>query len=163
MVLNAYTNFHVGIGWTGVTFGFIALGLRICDFFNLMERLPMYYQKIIATGHTLFGGFYLLCCLFMPITANWIWPRFGTPKEIIYLITSMYLAIVGGISTLRIYKYINNDSDDNYNKITTQELNEKKEKLYSEVTEDVMRDSNGNNNSNNNDNSSTKKKKNLYS
>lgn len=47
----------------------------------------------------------------MPITANWIWPRYGTPYEIIILIIAMYLSIVLGIISIRVYKYYNLEED----------------------------------------------------
>lgn len=68
-----------------------------------------------------FVGLFLVCCLFMPITANWIWPRYGTPYEIIILIASMYISIVLGITCIKIYKHVN--SHDSHS-LTPNEQNE---------------------------------------
>lgn len=101
-----YIHFHIGIGWTGVAFGAIAMALRVPDFFGLMRRIPGKVAGVIRFFHGLFGALFLVCCLFMPITANWIWPRYGTPVEIIYLIASMYVAIVLGLVSIRLYKFL---------------------------------------------------------
>lgn len=106
MSLSTYIHVHVGIGWTGVAFGALAMALRLPDFFCLMERIPNKISRTIRILHYICGGFFLVCCLFMPITANWIWPRYGTPMEIIYLIVSMYIAIVMGIVCIRVYKVL---------------------------------------------------------
>lgn len=106
MSLSTYIHVHVGIGWTGVAFGALAMALRLPDFFCLMERIPNKISRAIRILHYICGGLFLVCCLFMPITANWIWPRYGTPMEIIYLIVSMYIAIVVGIVCIRVYKFL---------------------------------------------------------
>ncbi len=43
----------------------------------------------------------------MPITANWIWPRYGTPFVIIFLIVSMFLSLSLGIFTIKLFYYFN--------------------------------------------------------
>ncbi|KAL3802090.1 hypothetical protein HJC23_010846 [Cyclotella cryptica] len=106
MSISTYIHFHIGIGWTGVAFGAMAMALRVPDFFALMNRLPTKVVAVIRFLHGIFGGMFLLCCLFMPITANWIWPRYGTPTEIIYLIVSMYVSIVLGILSIRLYRFL---------------------------------------------------------
>jgi hypothetical protein len=106
MTLSTYIHVHVGIGWTGVAFGALAMALRLPDFFCLMGRIPNKISQAMRILHCIFGGLFLLCCLFMPITANWIWPRYGTPMEIIYLIVSMYIAIIVGIVCIRVYKFL---------------------------------------------------------
>jgi uncharacterized membrane protein len=106
MSLSTYIHVHVGIGWTGVAFGALAMALRLPDFFCLMGHIPNKISRAIRILHYICGGLYLLCCLFMPITANWIWPRYGTPMEIIYLIVSLYIAIVVGILCIRVYKFL---------------------------------------------------------
>jgi len=104
--LSQYIHFHIGIGWTGVTFGAMAMACRVPDFFGLMGRFPKKVAGAIHILHGVFGFLFLVCCLFMPITANWIWPRYGTPKEIIYLISSMYIAIVLGIGCIRLRRFL---------------------------------------------------------
>lgn len=84
--------------------GAMAWFLRLPDFFCFMKHIPKKVSRLIGIMHTIFGGLFLACCLFMPVTANWIWPRYGTPREIIYLISSMYISIVLGIVCIRVYK-----------------------------------------------------------
>ncbi len=96
-VESSYIQFHVAIGWSGVAFGLAAMALRIPDFLCLLQRVPRHLQLLIHYAHSILGGLFLMCTLFMPITANWIWPRYGTPSEIIYLIASMYISIVLGL------------------------------------------------------------------
>lgn len=106
MILSPYTRFHVGIGWTAVAFGVIAILLKVPDI------IPIPFSKRIRNvlaWHSVFGGGFVTCAMFMPLTANWIWPRLGTPLEIIYLIASLYIGIVVGILLIRIFKYINRD------------------------------------------------------
>jgi len=106
-MISSFIHIHIGIGWTGVAFGGMALFLRAPDFLRFLQRLPAFIQAFISFWHTIFGGLYVLCCLFMPITANWIWPRYGTPYEIIILIVAMYLSLGVGFVCIRIYKYLN--------------------------------------------------------
>jgi hypothetical protein len=64
-------------------------------------------------GIVYLGDFsYFVVCL--PITANWIWPRYGTPYEIIILIVAMYLSLGAGIICIRWYKYLNSGNDVGY-------------------------------------------------
>ena len=83
---------------------------RVPDFIQgIMRRgsiIPIKFARIFSILHGIFGALFLVCCLFMPVTANWIWPRYGTPKEIIYLIASMYIAIVLGMGCIRLYKFL---------------------------------------------------------
>jgi hypothetical protein len=102
-VESSYIQFHVAIGWSGVAFGLSAMALRIPDFLCLLQRIPKQLQLVIHCAHGILGGLFLMCSLFMPITANWIWPRYGTPSEIIYLIASMYISIVLGMICIRMY------------------------------------------------------------
>jgi len=107
MTLSPYIHFHIGIGFTGVVFGGLALFIRAPDFLCCWQRFPSKIQSCLKIAHTLFGQLYLLCCLFMPITSNWIWPRYGTPYEVIFFIATMYIAIVLGILCIRTYKFLN--------------------------------------------------------
>ncbi len=80
------------------------MALRVPDFLCLLQRIPERLRIFIHYGHSILGGLFLTCSLFMPITANWIWPRYGTPSDIIYLIASMYISIVLGMICIRMYK-----------------------------------------------------------
>jgi len=87
------------------------MALRVPDFFCLMGRIPEKIASVIRILHGIFGALFLVCCLFMPVTANWIWPRYGTPTTIIYLIASMYIAIVLGLVCIRLYKFLSHDDE----------------------------------------------------
>ena len=101
-----FTKFHIAIGFTGVSFASLALLLRIPD--AICIKLPArLHQRTVRPYHTIFGYVYLVCALFMPITSNWIWPRLGTPYEVIWFISTMYIAIVFGILAIRCYTWIN--------------------------------------------------------
>jgi hypothetical protein len=104
-VESSYIQFHVAIGWSGVAFGLAAMALRVPDFLCLLQRVPKQLQLLIHYAHSILGGLFLMCALFMPITANWIWPRYGTPSDIIYLIASMYISIVLGLICIRMYRF----------------------------------------------------------
>jgi hypothetical protein len=137
MSSSTYIHVHIGIGWTGVAFGALAMALRVPDFFGLMGRLPnKISQEVIRTLHCISGGLFLVCCLFMPVTANWIWPRFGTPMEIIYLIVSMYIAIVVGIVCIRVYKFLLSPHPVQHK--TPQELQTNEESIVGEPLNDVV-------------------------
>mmetsp|Transcript_15762 Transcript_15762/g.22498 ORF Transcript_15762/g.22498 Transcript_15762/m.22498 type:complete len:229 (+) Transcript_15762:77-763(+) len=105
MVESTYIQFHVAIGWTGVAFGLVAMALRIPDFLCILKRIPIKFRILIHYAHSICGGLFLICSLFMPISSNWIWPRYGTPHAIIFLIASMYISIVLGLISIRIYKF----------------------------------------------------------
>lgn len=64
----------------------------------------------METMHSVSGGMFIICSMFMPITANWIWPRFGTPYEVVWFITSMFLAMLLGIACIRLRRYLLNMS-----------------------------------------------------
>ncbi len=105
MIESSYIQFHIAIGWSGVAFGLAAMALRVPDFICLLHRIPNQPRLFIHYAHSILGGLFLICSVFMPITANWIWPRYGTPSAIIYLIASMYISIVLGLLSIRVYKF----------------------------------------------------------
>jgi hypothetical protein len=49
-------------------------------------------------------------CGSVPVTALWIWPRYGTPDLIVHLICAMYAAIAVGVACLRLFKQLNRDA-----------------------------------------------------
>jgi hypothetical protein len=154
MNASTYIHVHVGVGWTGVAFGALAMALRLPDFFCLMggciipDSNKIISRATVRILHGISGGVYLVCCLFMPLTANWIWPRYGTPMEIIYLIVSMYMAIVAGIVCIRVYKLlspsVHNKAPQQQEQITNEEsvivAQNLDEAAQSEVVEDAPSD-----------------------
>lgn len=134
MSISTYIHFHIGIGWTGVACGAVAMALRIPDFFGLMDAVPAKLAVMIRFLHGLLGGAFLVFCLFMPITANWIWPRYGTPTEIIYLIISMYVAIVGGIASIRLHRILSLKEKENGRAIVHSELGDEAQVENNEET-----------------------------
>ena len=46
----------------------------------------------------------------VPVTALWIWPRYGTPDLIVHLISAMYAAIAVGVACIRLFKRLNRDA-----------------------------------------------------
>lgn len=110
MIVSGFIQFHISIGWTGVAFGFFALALRAPDLLNRWWRAPPGMRRTMETMHSVSGGMFIICSVFMPITANWIWPRFGTPYEVVWFITSMFLAMLLGIACIRLRRYLLNRS-----------------------------------------------------
>jgi hypothetical protein len=116
---------HVAIAFTAVAFGSLAILLRIPDvlvqtllassyirskYESITDRLLLPLQKLNTWGkrwHGTVGMLYLAFCLFIPITSNWIWPRLGTPHMVIWFITTMHVAIILGMASIRLYRFLN--------------------------------------------------------
>lgn len=110
MIVSSFIKFHISIGWTGVAFGFLALALRAPDLLKRWWRAPPGVRRAMETLHSVSGGMFIVCSIFMPVTANWIWPRFGTPYEVVWFITSMFLAMLLGVACIRLRRYLLNMS-----------------------------------------------------
>jgi hypothetical protein len=106
MNVSGFIQFHISIGWTGVAFGFLALALRVPDVLNRWWGAPPCMRRTMEMLHSLSGGVFIACSIFMPITANWIWPRFGTPKDVVWFITTMFLAMLLGIVCIRLRRFL---------------------------------------------------------
>lgn len=79
----AYTKFHVAIGFTAVAFAAIAFSTKVLTLCGFVERrIPSRLLAAMQIVHPIAGGGYVICAIFMPITANWIWPRLGTPTMV---------------------------------------------------------------------------------
>lgn len=113
----------MSIGITGITLGYLAFIVRlpqvIISFIRLCQtqlgvpaaqQVPLkytLYARQIAKTHQVFGLLFVAAYIFMPITSNWIWPRFGTPKEIVLLIIVSCICLFGGLTSIRIYSWRN--------------------------------------------------------
>lgn len=116
--------FHVSVGIAAIVFGFLALAVKAPVVLHALFRLSRFAvqvdalaskiipEALFAVGrlvHATFGRLFVLFSVFMPITANWILPRFGTPLLIVYLIILMYLSIAAGIAAITLYRFLNRE------------------------------------------------------
>eukprot|EP00457_Paulinella_chromatophora_P011915 gb/GEZN01012082.1/.p1 GENE.gb/GEZN01012082.1/~~gb/GEZN01012082.1/.p1 ORF type:complete len:265 (-),score=18.92 gb/GEZN01012082.1/:255-1049(-) len=116
--LPVYTQAHIAIGLVGVGFGALALVLRLpsllIQIWNLVSRrrFPVWAYTIASSFkrfHALAGNIFVLAFMLMPTTANWIWPRFGTPKPIINLILVAIFSVFLGVICIRLYTWLTGD------------------------------------------------------
>ena len=142
MIVSGFIQFHISLGWTGVAFGFLALALRIPDLVNRWWTPPSGIKGIMEMLHSLSGGMFIVCSIFMPITANWIWPRFGTPYEVVWFISSMFLAMICGVGCIRLRRYLllPHHTDDNVS-VNVKVSNETDRGTSSSIQVGVMSDS----------------------
>jgi hypothetical protein len=54
-----------------------------------------------------FGQLFLAGYVAMPLTANWIWPRLGTPIPIVRLIIACFVSLFFGVVFIRVYLALN--------------------------------------------------------
>lgn len=139
LALPLFTQFHIALGFLGVTFGSLAI---LCRLPEVLLRGADLACRIVAQRHDgkekhgsgnnvtrssgllehlrrwdewgkrlhgALGMLYLFFCLFMPVTSNWIWPRMGTPYMVLFFIASMYLALALGIAAIRLYRWVNQE------------------------------------------------------
>ena len=99
--LPAFTRFHIMIGIFAISFAVIALALRIVLFFK-----PK-ISRGINDFHVVFGWLYIIFAVFMPITSNFIWPRKGTPRSVVFFILSMFISMFLAIFSIKLYLYLN--------------------------------------------------------
>lgn len=130
MIVSGFIKFHISLGWTGVAFGFLAMVLRAPDLVSRWWRAPPCARRAMETLHTVSGMIFIACSIFMPITANWIWPRYGTPYDVVWFITTMFLAMLLGVACIRLRRYFLFMSNEHGSSFETERIVESSKKEY---------------------------------